>query len=234
MTNNNNCVAETDYRAALASMENRFNQENEFVRQAGASLKKHLDRIVQPIDDERYHELLRDESAMDEEEEETEDEEDSEIEEEESEEEEVDEEALVDELAVERVRQLRQEVRDASVELATLAESVTDTAVALAEQEIDLVRGNISVPPAPSVEPNAPGPVLDSLVSLTASLEKLDLPKASQMLEDTIGTVERSFQPEQLSQTERAIRSRSNEGRVHHSNENEPPEQRLASFLEQH
>jgi hypothetical protein len=70
----------------------------------------------------------------------------------------------------------------------------------------------------------------DRLNQLTRNLNSLDLESPAQLLQETLDTVE-MVQQEPLSQTERAIRSRNNEGMQFSNRVVEDPVERLNNFL---
>jgi cob(I)alamin adenosyltransferase len=84
----------------------------------------------------------------------------------------------------------------------------------------------------------------DKLVEMTTSLRNLNssLKEISSKVPDTMATMQETMdtiqlalsQGNSLSQTERAIRSRSNEGPTSTSSSALPPDARLGSFLGQH
>ncbi|KAI2496034.1 hypothetical protein MHU86_18455 [Fragilaria crotonensis] len=234
------------------------------------SLKKHLDRIVQPLDNEEYNAMLRvefedsnvDPVALDFDNDDL----DQDIDENELDientQEDFDPDELIDQDAVLRVTKLREEIRLASEHLALYRDSVTLKALQLADQQIRLTTTTTqestvdTIMPmeeggehqqqsfskrtveelreefASATEPNAEITQLltDRLNQLTQNLNTLDLESPAQLLQETLDTVE-LVQQEPLSQTERAIKSRDNEG-MHFSNKVvEDPLERLNLFL---
>ena len=220
------------------------------------SLIKHLDRIVQPIhnddnDYNDYNELLRrnDEEQEDDEEEEEELDDD----EEDVDEDEEDLEELIDDDAVQRVTKIRDEVRKASEQLAKYRDSVTMKAMELADKEIrtstnppafgemvlDLVELRENFATTKTNDNNGGDNTLkQNLTQLTNDLMTMEFETTAQTLQETIDTVDNDYQQQHddeqpLSQTERAIRSRTNEGTSSHETAkvSVDPLERLASFL---
>ncbi len=166
---------------------------------------------------------------------------------------------LLDQDAVLRVTKLREEIRLASEQLALYRDSVTIKALQLAEQQIrrtTTTQDDAAGTPIPiddqqrkqhhlerTVEDlreefaSAPNPnaemtqlLTDRLNQLTQNLNTLDLESPAQLLQETLDTVE-LVQHEPLSQTERAIRSRDNEGMQFSHKVVEDPVERLNLFL---
>ena len=169
----------------------------------------------------------------------------------------IDEDDLIDTDAVLRVTKLRAEIRLASHQLALYRDSVTEKALRLADQEMRLAHAMSGVASdfqdepqqqATSVtqlredfaaviqqtqQPSQEGEettLADHLQQLTSNLNQLDLETPAQALQETLETVE-TTQHEPLSQTERAIRSRNNEGMHFSHRVIEDPVERLNLFL---
>jgi hypothetical protein len=169
----------------------------------------------------------------------------------------IDEDDLIDTDAVLRVTKLRAEIRLASHQLALYRDSVTEKALRLADQEMRLAHAMSGVASdfqdepqqqATSVtqlredfaaviqqkqQPSQEGEettLADHLQQLTSNLNQLDLETPAQALQETLETVE-TTQQEPLSQTERAIRSRNNEGMHFSHRVIEDPVERLNLFL---
>lgn len=233
------------------------------------SLKKHLERIVRPLDNEEYNAMLRIESedtnvdpiALDFDNDNLDQDIDANELDIENTQEDFDPDELIDQDAVLRVTKLREEIRLASEQLALYRDSVTLKALQLADQQIRLTTSTTqdstvdTIMPmeeggeqqqsfskrtvedlreefASATEPNAEITQLltDRLNQLTQNLNTLDLESPAQLLQETLDTVE-LVQQEPLSQTERAIKSRDNEG-MHFSNKVvEDPLERLNLFL---
>ena len=219
--------------------------------QAKDSLTNHLERLVEPISDEEYHMYLHRNDVIEEEEEE-EEEMDEESEEEPISDDEYDPEELLDKEVLQRARVLRQQVRDASERVSQLRRSVTDRAVSVAQCEAALLVG----PPsrenkrydADAMAEQLQQPfsgkkseklieMEESLTNLTSCLKEMEMkvPDVMEALQETIDTIHLALeQGTSLSQTERAIRCRANEGPTLTRDESLPPATRLGSFLGQH
>ena len=222
------------------------------------SLIKHLDRIVQPIhnddnDYNDYNELLRrndDDEEQEEDEEDLEEELDEEDVEQDDEEEDLEE--LIDDDAVQRVTKLRDEIRKASEQLAKYRDSVTMKAMELADKEIrttsttafgemvlDLVELRENFATTKTNDNNDNTTLKQNLTQLTNDLMTMEFETTVQTLQETIDTVDNDYQQQHdddqqpLSQTERAIRSRTNDGTSSHETTkvSVDPVERLASFL---
>jgi hypothetical protein len=226
------------------------------------SLIKHLDRIVQPIHNDNdndnedyndYNELLRrndDDEEQEEDEEDLEEELDEEDVEQDDEEEDLEE--LIDDDAVQRVTKLRDEIRKASEQLAKYRDSVTMKAMELADKEIrttsttafgemvlDLVELRENFATTKTNDNNDNTTLKQNLTQLTNDLMTMEFETTVQTLQETIDTVDNDYQQQHdddqqpLSQTERAIRSRTNDGTSSHETTkvSVDPVERLASFL---
>lgn len=263
----NNLVAESDLQACLKSMKSSLedpkwqhqNDENgaTLLQSAHVSLTSHVTRLVEPLSDEAYHQHVKRNIVQD-------DDDDESVDQVSDEEEDVisdvefEEEELVDQEVLQRARALRQQVREASERVGKLRASVTERAVSVAQREATLLVG----PPRVALEPfdaqataqrlqSYSGEKSDKLVemeeslkNLTTSLEEMQdkVPDTMETLQETIDTIQMHMAMEEegtqsLSQTERAIRSRSNEGPSQSSQDdgaNAAPEARLGFFLGQH
>lgn len=295
-TTKNNYVAISDYRAALNGIENRFHdiaerlegrdQELAYATLLDAtreSLIHNLDRIVQPLEHDDYHQILNPNQNDDDDDQDNDDDsvdtaalDDNEDDPDDDDEDDdnitfasssrndrvIDEDDLIDTDAVRRVTQLRSEIRVASHQLAVFRDAVTEKALQLADQEMRLAHAASGVTvdfqdeshqpdqeiisvsqlredfaaviqqtQQQPLHPDGEGTTLyDHLQQLTNNLNQLDLETPAQALQETLETVE-TTQQEPLSQTERAIRSRTNEG-MHFSHQMiEDPVERFNLFL---
>lgn len=221
---------------------------NSLLSKAKESLTNRMERLVEPISDEEYHKYLHRYDVIEEEEEEM----DEESEEEPISDDEYDPEELLDKEVLQRARVLRQQVREASERVDQLRRSVTDRAVSIAQREAALLVG----PPTRENKPyNADATaeqlqqpfsgkkseklieMEESLKNLTSCLKDMEVkvPDAMETLQETMDTIQLALeQGTSLSQTERAIRSRSNEGPTLTRDDSLPPAARLGSFLGQH
>ena len=219
------------------------------LKRAQESLVSHVQRLVEPVSDAAYHEHLQRNIVED-------DSDDSEQESDDDEpisDDEFEEEELLDREVLQRARVLRQQVREASERASKLRSSVTDRAVSVAQREAALLVGPTNKPMKPydaaamarRLEQPFSGEkseklmeMEESLKSLTLSLQEMDgkVPDTMETLQETIDTIQMAMeQGTSLSQTERAIRSRSNEGsNLSQDTGTVTPEARLGTFLGQH
>lgn len=196
-------------------------------------------------------------------------------EEEESDEEVYDEDELIDHAAVVRARQLRSQVRETADRVQKLRDSATNRAISLARQEVELEVTKVGdqstatekfdpsefeakfhtalLDPTTATTKNLKLQEMEkTLQALYSALEGMDiaLPESMETLQETIETIEKSIRKDAegqiMSQTERAIISRDNEGnsssgggvlsQIEDTQEEKkeiPAEKRLASFLGQ-
>ena len=147
-----------------------------------------------------------------------------------------DEHELLDQDAVKRAKELREQVRATAADMKQRQNAILNRAIQLAQREVRLVTNDILLEESQASKENK---ILDngdaikrhdarrlmlqqmkvSLQTLLTSVSKTvegELPENLVDLQDTIGTIEKSLikkrQPESLSQTEKAILSRTNEG----------------------
>jgi len=239
-TNTNNWVPESDYRAALAGIENippsNSSSNNTLIKDATKSLQRNLERIVKVVSDKEYQQRLRqnDDNADEEEEESSIEVEEFSIEPDDDDE--YDEESLLDQHAIQRVQELRQQVRASALALQELGSVVTNKALVLAQDELSLLSPSVEMQLSlPTATNNTPItlPVPETCQALLLELQELQKIKTCQTaLEETIGTIEQGLGRE-LSRTEQAIRTRSNEGHLIKTSTDAAPEERLATFLGQ-
>jgi hypothetical protein len=236
-------------------MNNNDSTLDSLLNNASESLKNHMERLVQPITDEVYHKHLH-RFDIPEQEEEEEEEMDEESEEEIISDDEYDQEELLDIQVLERARVLRQQVREASERVDQLRSFVTDRAVSVAQREAALLVGSRETNNNNNNCYNKPyntnatakqlqhSKTSDKLVEMETSLKNLNsslkeisskVPDTMETLQETMETIQLALsQGTSLSQTERAIRSRSNEGPTSTKNNALPPAARLGSFLGLH
>lgn len=250
---NNNLVAESDLEAACEAIDRRLastrigrhdnaEQLPVLLEAIGTNLKAHLERVVQPLDDEAYHVYVHrclkggDDVTPTNNKATT------------VEENEFDEQELIDEDALKRVQELRQQVREQATKVQLVRDAVLEKAVDLAERQVRVWMG----PNEPekvaesSVDENVlRSKVSEMQVSLSTMKEALDktlvaLPGKLQSLQETVTTIEESFKKKpMLSQTEQAIISRDNEGKSKktpfgvHNDKDTAPEEQLANLLRQ-
>ena len=219
------------------------------LEQAEASLTAHLVRLVETVGDREYHSLVNPQPEMD-----LNDTDDSDDDHEDSDDE-FDEQELMDQEALQRARELRHQVRESAERVSLLRSRVTDRTVALGQREVALLLG------PPNRDPDAPydpqfiatelsqpfqGQKNKHLLEMEHSLNRLsaalkdmdvDLPDKIESLQKTVETIQEALrQGTSLSQTEKAIRSRDNEGPAISDSVDDDvaPEKRLASFLAQY
>jgi hypothetical protein len=271
----NTLVAVSDHQAAINGLDMKMNafqekatndEEKELLEHAHDSLKKHLNHVVQPIDDALFNEKTTTDFVQEIEVQYDDDIDDSDDDDDDQDDadEPIDDDELIDAEAKERARQLRDEVRSASMNLTQYKDSITKKADELwmkedysaAEMQTAMMalghkniadmkyafRGKTKDATSKSV---AVLEMVANLQKLTKRLTQMDLDKPMDALEETVDTVEQGIadataEPEQMSQTEKAIKSRTNEGGAAaeeenpFSYENALPEDRLAAFLAQH
>ena len=213
----NNIVALSDYEAALKGLESVFQDVDdpnpifrEFYQAAHASLVSNLSRIVQPVEDSKYHALIdpyhiveEDDGSDQEEMVEANDEDAA------AADELIDEEDLLDNKALKDAQRLRTHVRILSQRVQQIRERVLNKAESSSSSS--------------ELQPDVPLQVNEvpeeDRVDLVESLEKLKntlnhsqwakLPTQMKSLQDTIAVIQKeSTRP--MSQTEVAIISRSN------------------------
>lgn len=222
---------------------------NSLLSQAKESLTNHMERLLEPISDEEYHKYLHRYDVI----EEVEEEMDEESEDEPISDDEYDQEELLDKEVLQRARVLRQQVREASERVNKLRRSVTDRAVSVAQREAALLVGppplgenkpyNVDAMTEQLQQPFS-GKKSEKLIEMEESLKNLmsclkemevKVPDALETLQQTMDTIQLALeQGTSLSQTERAIRSRSNEGPTFTRDDTLPPAARLGSFLGQY
>jgi len=246
------CLQDPKYASTEQSDENGSQVLTTLLVKAQESLFNRVERLVEPISDEAYHQHLQINIVKDDEEEE--DTSDEESEEEALSDDEYHEDELVDQKILQRARVLRQQVREASERVGKLRHSVTGRAVSVAQREAALLVGPPTNPGKPyraeEVAQRFEQPFMgtkseklvemeESLKNLSTFLQEMDdkVPDTMETFQETIDTIQTAMEqdPQSLSQTERAIRSRSNEGpSMSQKDSNKAPEARLGSFLGQH
>jgi hypothetical protein len=165
-----------------------------------------------------------------------------------------DEDDLMDPVALERVQELRRQVRTEAAKVQTQQQAVLAKAVAVAERQVQLlVRTNRNknkpnegdqlasgsqneVPPESVAKIQEMQTCLSGMMTALQQTEQ-DLPDKLTSLQDTVATIEASFAKPNLSQTEQAIRARepssnSGAGRFNSgTSQTMEPAARLANFL---
>lgn len=255
----NNLVAESDLKATLDGIDQCLQgwkqnaEENESINtlleSAQVSLKTHLQRLVVAVPDDDYYQHLRQNVTAEVEQDDMSDEEDDEP----ISDDEYDPEQLLDAEVFQRARILRQQVREASERVHRLRASVSERAISVAQREAALLVGacksnqndkpyNADAVAAAFRQPfdgHKSAKLMEmeeSLQTLSTQLKEMDVkvPDTMEMLQETIDTISTALGATTLSQTERAIRSRSNEGPAMKPNLSIPVGSRLALFLGQH
>lgn len=225
-------------------------------QQACKSVSTCLHTLVQPVSDQAYYQHVTRNNEV--EEEDSDVGEDDESVQEEEEDFSFEEDELVDEDVLERAQVLRNQVRLASQRVNMLRASVTNRAVSVAQREAALLVGhketNDDEPfDAATIQERLMAPTTNKhssqLHEMKTSLENLSIllqdmttqvPETMEMLQETIDVIHETATQQQsqqsLSQTERAIISRSNEGpsQLSQQETNKAPDARLATFLGQH
>jgi hypothetical protein len=260
---NNNLVAESDYQAAITALREKLNASSasdpvlrRLLTDCSNSLERNIQKIVQPVSDEAYHVYLSrykdnipnfptsegvdaSETTMTNV---VEDMEDDCFEEED----------LLDQVAVARVQELRQQVRDQAARMVQLRNDTLRRAVALTERQVKLWEKQHATPTS-FHDNDAVTALLEqnkaALEDMTLSFSNLHqtlqetgsvLPSQLQLFQSTLQDIEYSLknqQQNQPSQIEQAIFSRDDV----HSNDNDTPmeeefrsldpEQKLAHLL---
>ena len=146
---NNNFVAESDYKAAVAAMEARFDSfqirptvEHPQVAQAlitaaKPSLQANLARVVQVISDEAYH-VYKHQMSSEQEEDSKENETANKNDASDAIDYRFDESELIDQSTLEKVQVLREQVREQSASITALRESLMERSVRLADRQLQL------------------------------------------------------------------------------------------------
>lgn len=255
----NNLVAESDLKATLGGIDECLEgwkqkaeenaSMNTLLESAQVSLKTNLQRLVVSVpDDDYYQHLCRNITAEVDQDDMSDEDDDEPISDDE-----YDPEQLLDAEVLQRARVLRQQVREASERVHRLRASVTERAVSVAQREATLLVGtcksNQNDKPynADAVAAAFRQPfdgqksaklveMEESLQSLLTQLKEMDIkvPDTMETLQETIDTINTALGAHTLSQTEHAIRSRSNEGAAMNPNLTIPIAARLALFLGQH
>ena len=244
----NNLVPESDLRAVLQGINNKLQEIcvtetklEPLLVKASDSIRENLTRLVQPISDEEYGAYTRiaDAHIHEESDDDSVDEDHVDDESEDSEDD------LIDRDAHSRARALRNEVRAASARVAALRhETMTQAAalVSIVNEETekswgmeDTTKWNLN---------ELEDEWAFTWKELKGVLHEMEstLPPAWETLQSTVETVDQELakQPAAFSQTEQAILSRENEGRmmeVRSSDDidvEDDVEQRLANFLSQY
>jgi hypothetical protein len=229
-------------------------------QQARESVSSSLQNLVQPISDAAYYQHVSRYNETEEQDSDFEDDDDDDDDESVQEEQEdfsFEEDELVDEDVLERAQVLRNQVRLASQRVDMLRTSVTNRAVSVAQREAALLVGEKEKDEKPldaatiqerlsSTNQNTNTRQLkemkESLENLNILLQemKTQVPETMEMLQETIDVIHETATKQQsqqsLSQTERAIISRSNEGpsQISQQEKDTAPDARLATFLGQH
>jgi hypothetical protein len=263
---NNNLVAESDYRAALTALREKLHSSpssdpvvRRLLTDCSNSLERNIQKIVQPISDEAYHLYLSrfkdsiptfpsselvDAAA-------TEGTITNVIED--IEEECFEEEDLLDQVAVARVQELRQQVREQAARMVQLRCETVRRAVTLTERQVQLWEKQQLTAATPFHDNDAVAALLEpnkaALEDMKTSFSNLHqtlqetgsvIPSQLQLFQSTLQDIELSLQNQQqkqLSQIEQAIFSRDD---VLSTTEDTPmeeecraldPEQQLAHLL---
>lgn len=222
---NSNCiVAESDYQAALKAIESSFLtalEENndpitrKMMEATHASLVQGLTRIVQPVSDQSYHDvvdpyhIVMDDDEVDDDS----DDEHGEIEGEDMFE--FDDEELLDTKAYATAKDKREQVRTLSRHIQQIRQRVLDRVAEEASKPFAKDSSRVRIePPSAEAEAILPSALKTSLEDLDKMLNdsKLgDISKQSKQLHDTMEVVQKEIDKDRpMSQTEIAIISRTN------------------------
>jgi hypothetical protein len=257
---NNNLVAESDLDAALKALTRSLSsgsprglvdheaaaaEYESFATSCRDSLASNIHRVVQPVSDEAFHLYIRANSGSvsdddkDEEQEPRRDRLDDVPDD-------FDPEELLELEALQRVQQLRIQVREEATRVKTLRDSVLDRAVSLATRQVQLYRDNMGIDNSTQESSSTtPASYHSKLLEMEESLKQmqlalesteLELPDKLGNLQETIATIEASWNKPNLSKVEQAIVSKRDDMDVEDEDELKnldtmDPEDRLARFL---
>jgi hypothetical protein len=254
--------AKSDYESAMIEHQQQV-QLQQLLKDCQNSLSTNIRNIVQPVSDEAFHTYVySQQTAENNDENEPTDANSKSINKEASkstnkpaqEQPMWDEDDLMDPLALERVRELRRQVRTEATKVQTQQQAVLAKAVAVAERQVQLLvrtnrnknkqnsgsqndgesNGVLPVPPESVAKIQEMQTCLTGMMTALQKTEQ-DLPDKLTSLQDTVATIEASFAKPNLSQTERAIRARepSGAGSSNYAaiSQTMEPAARLANFL---
>jgi hypothetical protein len=243
-------AASDDYDTAILANQQKL-QLQQLLKDCQNSLSTNIQRIVQPVSDEAFHTYVYQTASNN-----TNDENADENTKEASltkkvstkqEDPEWEEDDLMDPLALERVQELRRQVRTEAAKVQTQQQAVLAKAVAVAERQVQLLvrtnrnknkknEGNTNqsaneVPPESVAKIQEMQTCLSGMMTALQQTEQ-DLPDKLTSLQDTVATIEASFAKPVLSQTEQAIRAREPSSSSSGANAATlEPAARLANFL---
>ena len=265
---NNTLVAESDLQAAMQGLEERLKRSlskyddgdavpsdnqntRRLLQECGNSLKRNIERIVQPVTDEAFHVFVKRNDDNDEDDgTKTEDAGDS-YETTNEEEEEYDEEDLLDPEAVQRVKELRQKIRAQAASVQKVRQEVLEQAVTIGQRQVHLWLGKYGDSSKAQAEIEVAAldttrsrkqvdEMHESVANMVTALHEIgkEIPDKLSSLQETVAAIEKSLSRKEegtLSQTERAILSRDEDVAMGLMNEvsDISPEKRLANFLGQ-
>jgi hypothetical protein len=282
---NNNLVAESDLTSALQALEQRFEakisaaaaaaadddaddddtehlqkqqqqlQLQKLLKDCQNSLSANIQRIVQPVSDEAFHMYVY-QQQTDENSDENKSKEASLTTKKPVPDPAWEEDDLMDPLALERVQELRRQVRTEAAKVQTQQQAVLAKAVAVAERQVQLlVRTNRNknqqehpvsdttgggggtenqVPPESVAKIQEMQTCLTTMTTALQQTEQ-DLPDKLTSLQETVAAIQANFAKTHMSQTEQAIRSRepatTGAGAANAVTTTMEPAARLANFL---
>ena len=265
---NNTLVAESDLQAAMQGLEERLKRSiskyddgdavpsdnqntRRLLQECGNSLKRNIERIVQPVTDEAFHVYVKRNDDNDKDDgTKTEDAGDS-YETTNEEEEEYDEEDLLDPEAVQRVKELRQKIRAQAASVQKVRQEVLEQAVTIGQRQVHLWLGKYGDSSKAQAEIEVAAldttrsrkqvdEMHESVANMVTALHEIgkEIPDKLSSLQETVAAIEKSLSRKEegtLSQTERAILSRDEDVAMGLMNEvsDISPEKRLANFLGQ-
>jgi hypothetical protein len=242
--------ASDDYDTAILANQQKL-QLQQLLKDCQNSLSTNIQRIVQPVSDEAFHTYVY-QTASNNNNDENADENTKEASltkkvSTKQEDPEWEEDDLMDPLALERVQELRRQVRTEAAKVQTQQQAVLAKAVAVAERQVQLLvrtnrnknkknEGNTNqsaneVPPESVAKIQEMQTCLSGMMTALQQTEQ-DLPDKLTSLQDTVATIEASFAKPVLSQTEQAIRAREPSSSSSGANAATlEPAARLANFL---